>query len=374
MPVDNRPLPGSGKRKRDSVVTPDAAVATDETPVVGVVMTLDFTFKNPWLARVTQGFSRENIVDLAMSTQTAYSNAKSAGVLLPAIPGGYAAMTLDNFDSVVQMLDDLAEFGKWDHSGDKPDLPDSYADAPALRNGMATLACAIERLEIAHNAKLPAKAKKRIVLVSGIFNKLGGKPKDFDQLSLDVLRALMQHHRFWMSDSGSVTPFRLEFFLRSKGVTLDRIQSILSRWKDFFKDVEGTVGKAAWIIEKAFEEIMKEANVAAEKAKRDAAVAAQKLLVSAGAPSSTAKGRATLVLPKDKEEGKTDGAGDDARSVVSVAGSVRSVVSVAESVRSQLTDKSVRSVLSGMESASSVRSAVSVVSEAMSTKAICGNR
>ena len=90
LPVDNRPLPGSGKRKRDSVVTPDAAVATDETPVVGVVMTLDFTFKNPWLARVTQGFSRENIVDLAMSTQTAYSNAKSAGVLLPAIPGGYA--------------------------------------------------------------------------------------------------------------------------------------------------------------------------------------------------------------------------------------------------------------------------------------------
>jgi hypothetical protein len=61
-------------------VTPVAAAAADETPVVGVVMALDFAFKYPWLARVTQGFSRENIVDLAMSTQTAYTRPLTAAL------------------------------------------------------------------------------------------------------------------------------------------------------------------------------------------------------------------------------------------------------------------------------------------------------
>jgi hypothetical protein len=55
----------------------------------------------------------------------------------------------------------------------------------------------------------------------------------------------------------------------------------MSRWKDFFKGAEGIVGKAVWIVEKAFQEVMKDANLAAKKAKHDAAVAAQQPLVEA---------------------------------------------------------------------------------------------
>ena len=127
----------------------------------------------------------------------------------------------------------------------------------------------------------PSPRKGSHWLASGIFKKLGGKVKGYDQLSLDVLRALMQHHRSWVSDGGSVTPFRLEFFLRNKGVALERTQSIMSRWKDFFKGAEGIVGKAVWVVEKALQEVMKDANLTAEKAKHDAAVAAQQPLVEA---------------------------------------------------------------------------------------------
>jgi hypothetical protein len=78
LPVDNRPIPGSKKRKtRATPVAPAAAVA--DTPVAAVPQRLDFTFENAWLARVTHGLSKQEVGDmLAGSLGTASQLVRSA--------------------------------------------------------------------------------------------------------------------------------------------------------------------------------------------------------------------------------------------------------------------------------------------------------
>jgi hypothetical protein len=81
---------------------------------------LPFTSKNAWLTRVARGFTKEEVVDLALRTRRPYERAKGAGVPLPDIPGGYDSVTTENFDDVVQTLENLAEFGNWDHPSERP--------------------------------------------------------------------------------------------------------------------------------------------------------------------------------------------------------------------------------------------------------------
>ena len=174
---------------------------------------LDFTFTSAWLARVARGFKREEVVDLALSTRRPYERAKAAGVPLPDIPGGYDSVTLENFDEVVKTLENLVDFGNWDHTSEPPDLPAEYADAPSFSNAVATLACGIELTEIMHNKTVPKKNQQKRNCSNGIFKKLGVKTSKFDELSQSVLKGLLQNNRFWASDSGSVTPWRFEFYL-----------------------------------------------------------------------------------------------------------------------------------------------------------------
>ena len=48
-------------------------------------------------------------------------------------------MTMANFDGVVAALEALADFAKWSHSGDKPDLPEGYAASPSMSSAAAAL-------------------------------------------------------------------------------------------------------------------------------------------------------------------------------------------------------------------------------------------
>jgi glutamate/tyrosine decarboxylase-like PLP-dependent enzyme len=106
----------------------------------------------------------------------------AAGVPLPEVPGGFASLTLANFDGVVAALEALAEFANWDHTGDKPDLPGGYAASPSLSSAAAALGFGIETLEIIHNLQLKRTSRKRVVLTATIFKKLDGRAQDLDQL------------------------------------------------------------------------------------------------------------------------------------------------------------------------------------------------
>ena len=370
LAVDKTPLPGKAKSKRGSkrkaapASTPDAAAALAETPVAE---TLDFTFKNAWLARVTQGFSREDILDLAMSTMRPYADAKEAGVKLPTVPGGYESLSLEKFDGVVAMLESLADFGKWDHTSDKPDLPAEYPVAPSLSHACMALGCGLERIEIAYNAKLPGKSKKKVDLTAGLLKKLGGKFDSIDQFSQDVLSAMAQEGRIWQSDGGRVTPFRLEFYMRSKDIT----QSILTKvfdmatspsWRDFYSECEGMDAQAKWIIANAVKKASEataaavERRLKAEQARKAKAAAAAKAASGAGAGYADAASLAARSAAAGAEDMDAE---DDA------SDSNRSALSAAESARSHLTDMSVRSVLSAVGSVRSTRSVLTDVSDAM---------
>ena len=194
VPQDKGPLTGKPRKEntRKRKARTPAAAASEQAEATPERVELDFTFKNAWMARVAQGFTKEEVVDLALSTRRPYERAKAAGVPLPDIPGRYDNVTMGNFDGVVQALDKLAEFGNWDHSGEPPDLPAEYADAPSLSNAAATLACGIELTGSLHNKTLPKKSQTKAPTGSAQIQGLGVKPPEFDELSQNVLKGLLQ--------------------------------------------------------------------------------------------------------------------------------------------------------------------------------------
>ena len=373
LPVDNQPLPGvaGSKRKRTVTVnTPEAVVAAAETPVV---TELDFTFKNAWLARVAQGLSREEIVDLAAGAQWAYGNARDAGVSLPVIPGGFAELTLANFDCVVQTLDSLADLGKWDHTSDKPDLPEEYPVNPSMQEALMALNCGIERLEILHNKGLPSRSKAKVVLTKSIIRKLGGKLKDADRFSQDVLGEI-SGDRIWVSDGGTATPFRLEFYLRSKQITQPILKEVFDMvssplWRDFYSKCEGTTAQAVWIISNA---VTKAREATAAEVSRRQLLAAATAKKAASDFLATQPGAGTGATDARKLAAQNTAAAASAMDLDNGDGaseSGRSVLSAAESMRSALTDATVRSVLSEVESLKSARSELSDVASVMDSGA-----
>jgi hypothetical protein len=50
------------------MITP-SAVASEQATDTPERAELDFTFKNAWMARVAQGFTKEEVVDLALSLE-----------------------------------------------------------------------------------------------------------------------------------------------------------------------------------------------------------------------------------------------------------------------------------------------------------------
>ena len=206
VPQDKGPLKGKPRKettRKRKARTPGAA-ASEQAEATPERVELDFTFKNAWMARVAQGFTKEEVVDLALSTRRPYERAKAAGVPLPDIPGGYDSVTLENFDEVVKTLENLVDFGNWDHTSEPPDLPAEYADPPSFSNAVATLACGIELIEIMHNKRLPKKSQQKRNCSNGIFKKLGVKTSKFDELSQSVLKGLLQNNRLY----GPVTRVR----------------------------------------------------------------------------------------------------------------------------------------------------------------------
>jgi hypothetical protein len=121
VPQDKGPLAGKPRKettRKQKARTP--AAAENEQAATPERVELDFAFKSAWLARVARGFKREEVVDLTLSTRRPYERAKDAGVSIPDIPGGYDSVTLENFDEVVKTLENLVEFGNWDHSSEPP--------------------------------------------------------------------------------------------------------------------------------------------------------------------------------------------------------------------------------------------------------------
>jgi hypothetical protein len=80
-----------------------------------------------------------------------------------------------DFDGMVTALEALADFAKWSHSGDKPDLPEGHAASPSMSSAAATLGFGIQKLEILNNLQLPKIKRKKALLTAAIFKKLDGK-------------------------------------------------------------------------------------------------------------------------------------------------------------------------------------------------------
>jgi hypothetical protein len=110
VPQDKGPLKGKPRKAttRKCKASTPAAAASEQASDTPERVELDFTSKNAWLARVARGFTKEEEVGLALSTRRPCERAKGAGVPLPDIPGGrYDSVTMENFDDVVQTLEDL---------------------------------------------------------------------------------------------------------------------------------------------------------------------------------------------------------------------------------------------------------------------------
>jgi hypothetical protein len=95
------PSPGKGERKRAAAVTPVAAAAVEETPVAAAAQALDVLLSG--LASGMLGdsrgaeCSRQEVVDLALSTKGPDMREKAAGVPFPAVTGSCTGMTLAKF-------------------------------------------------------------------------------------------------------------------------------------------------------------------------------------------------------------------------------------------------------------------------------------
>jgi hypothetical protein len=186
-------------------------------------------------------------------------------------------------------------------------------------------------------------------------------------LEEDVLRDLNQSNRIWLSDGGRITPHRLEFYLHSKQITksiLSGVFSSLTVWQDFYNACETPVAKASWIIQKASQ---KAAELAVEKEaaqRREQEVLRLRAEAQAAAAldpaSDEAKAAAALAAKNQKA------AQDPVDADAPVGDGMLSDMDDASSVRSQLTEASVKSVLSDL--GSSRRSVLSDLSGAVSNK------
>ena len=191
-------------------------------------------------------------------------------------------------------------------------------------------------MEIKHNKTVPKKNQQKRNCSNGIFKKLGVKTSRFDELSQSVLRGLLQNNRFWASDSGSVTPWRFEFYLRSRGATFQMVEMVLSFGKEAWDKLPDVDQKLVRIAEMTIERARTAAAEEVEKTKAAARKAKEtsEALVMKG--QQMLLNKAASKAPIDAE--MAEGANDDARSMVSGG---------AESMRSMVTNESVRSVVSG---------------------------
>jgi hypothetical protein len=70
----------------------------------------------------------------------------------------------------------------------------------------------------------------RASMTKFIFNKIGVPSAEWDLLAKTALGKIGQGHRLWKSDGGSISPWRVEFYLRGVGVTMPAIVGIISKW------------------------------------------------------------------------------------------------------------------------------------------------
>jgi hypothetical protein len=204
------------------------------------------------------------------------------------------------------------------------------------------------------------------LLTAEIFKKLDGKAEDLDQFSKDVLRNLLQSNRVWLSDGGRITLHRLEFYLHSKQITkstLPGVFSSLTAWQDFYNACKTPVTKASWIIQKASSQKATEIAVEKEAAQRREQEA---LRLRAGAQAAAAldpasdEAKAAAALAAKNQKAALDPVDADA----AVGNGMLSDMDDASLIRSQLTEASVKSVLSDLDS--SRRSVLSDLSSAIS--------
>ena len=57
----------------------------------------------------------------------------------------------------------------------------------------------------------------RASMTKFIFNKIGAPSAEWDLLAKTALGEIGQDHRIWKSDGRSITPWRVEFYLRCRG-------------------------------------------------------------------------------------------------------------------------------------------------------------
>ena len=166
----------------------------------------------------------------------------------------------------------------------------------------------------------PTSDSTRASMTKHIFNKIGAPSAEWDLLAKTALGEVGQGHRLWLSDGGSITPWRVEFYLREVGVTMPAIVGVISQWSA--KRDSGTMATytkkvtdiwAAAIL-KARDIAKAEASLAKKLREESAAKAAAAELVEDGEDGDSAATRSCAT-------GMT-GAESEARSQMSNAASV----------------------------------------------------
>ena len=223
-------LAGSGSKRRKVKATPTAAQAASKVTPERRALNAAFTVDNEYVTRVLGKRSEEEIKDIGQGLVEAFNLAAAAGVTdLPTPAGGFLKLVTEGSDvaGTIKLLVDLAVLGKWKCSTSAPDLPSGYPDDPSMSQAKGVFVCGLHQLEF--KARKAAKGKAPMTI--GIFKGLRIGSKHSGQLCVEVMKELGKEALTWRSDTGSVTPWRVEFYLRSMGVDEPTVVRVMPSYK-----------------------------------------------------------------------------------------------------------------------------------------------
>ena len=222
-------LPGSGraKRARGAKKKQETPAAVPAAALVTPVRALDpaFTMENEYMTRVLGKCSASEIKDIGQCLVEAHRLAVAAGVTGLTMPaGGFESLVDLRTGFTIKLLCDLQAIGKWKCGTPKPDLPVGYPDDPTMDQAKNALITGLNQLEF---KALKAKKVKPPMTVR-ILQELRIGSEQGSLVCREVLTELGKESLVWQSDTGSVMPWRLEFYLRSVGVDVPTVVRVIA--------------------------------------------------------------------------------------------------------------------------------------------------
>jgi hypothetical protein len=174
--------------------------------------------------------SHQDIKDVVQGLVQAHKSADEAGVAdLPQPKGSFAELNGVDVGASIRLLTALAKFGNWKCGTSTPDLPSDYPEDPSVSHARNSFVNGINLLEAKALKARTTSESTRASMTKFIFNKIGVPSAEWDLLAKTALGKIGQGHRLWKSDGGSISPWRVEFYLRGVGVTTPEIVGIISK-------------------------------------------------------------------------------------------------------------------------------------------------